>query len=197
MPHSGGHCGGDVVVYRTDLRVKESVDERALSLFELADHNDILRRARRVGHAPFGGAQRDRPVRRPSPHGRRWQAPQLLQRCAGRMMRTSSTLIEGGGCVLEMTSCRRRWWRSLAGPATRTDPGSIVPGIHLRQWCQSSIMSSSEMSVVGSELYVSSLSEPYVSSLSELYVSSLSELYGPPHCLSCTSPHCLSRTSPH
>ena len=41
MPHSGGHCGGDVVVYRTDLRVKESVDERALSLFELADHNDI------------------------------------------------------------------------------------------------------------------------------------------------------------
>ena len=65
----------------------------------------------------------------------------------------------------------------LGGPATRTDPGSIVPGIHLRQWCQSSIMSSSEMSVVGSELYVSSLSEPYVSSLSELYVSSLSELY--------------------
>ena len=38
VPHDGGHRGGDVVEHRADRRADQAVDQQALALLELADH---------------------------------------------------------------------------------------------------------------------------------------------------------------
>lgn len=53
-PDGGGHGGGDVVVDGAHVGAQQGVDQRALALLELPDHQDV---ERRVGQAGLGSGE--------------------------------------------------------------------------------------------------------------------------------------------